>query len=72
MSVMPRLYTTIAHPIVDVDYYGATRGYTIALGVEIPLMVMAFATVVLRAYSRLAIKRSLATDDVLIMLGTVR
>jgi hypothetical protein len=71
MSVMPRLHTTIAHPIVDVDYDGVSRGSMIALGVEIPLMVLAFTTVVLRAYSRLAIKRSLAADDVLIMLGTV-
>jgi hypothetical protein len=66
MSVMPRLHTTIAHPIVDVDYDGVSRGSMIALGVEIPLMVLAFTT-----YSRLAIKLSLASDYVLIMLGTV-
>jgi hypothetical protein len=71
MAIIATPHTTIGRPIVDVDYDGTTREYIIALGVEIPLMVLAFATVVLRVYSRLAIKRNLATDDVLIMLGTV-
>jgi hypothetical protein len=62
---------TIAQPIVNMEYGDATRGSVTALGVEIPLMVLAFATVILRVYSRLAIKRALATDDVLIMLATV-
>jgi hypothetical protein len=32
---------------------------------------LALATVVARVYSRLAIKRKLAADDILIILGTV-
>ncbi|KAG9194758.1 hypothetical protein G6011_04793 [Alternaria panax] len=42
-----------------------------ALAVEVPLMALALTTVVLRVYSRLAIKRKIAPDDILIMLGTV-
>lgn len=41
------------------------------LAVEVPLMVLALCTVILRVCSRLKIKRKLALDDVLIMLGTV-
>lgn len=55
-----------------VDYRDATGGYTTALAVEIPLLVLAFITVTLRVFSRLAIKRKLAADDILIILGTVR
>jgi hypothetical protein len=47
------------------------RGYATALAVEIPLLVLAVTTVVLRVFSRLAIKRKLAADDVLIIIGTV-
>ncbi|KAF2651764.1 hypothetical protein K491DRAFT_606257 [Lophiostoma macrostomum CBS 122681] len=39
------------------------------LAVEIPLMVFALATVMVRLYSRLAVKRKLAADDVLIVCG---
>ncbi|KAH4035971.1 hypothetical protein HBI38_178310 [Parastagonospora nodorum] len=46
------------------------RGYATALAVEIPLLVLAVTTVVLRVFSRLAIKRKLAADDVLIIIGT--
>ena len=46
--------------------------YTTALAVEVPLMAIALTTVILRVYSRLAIKKRLATDDLLIILGTVR
>lgn len=68
---MVEFYPTIAQPIVDVEYGGdATGGYRTALAVEIPLMVLALTTVVLRVYSRLAIKRKLAADDILILLGT--
>ena len=42
------------------------------LAVEVPLMVLAVCTVVLRVCSRLAVKKKLALDDILIMLGTVR
>jgi hypothetical protein len=45
--------------------------YTTALAVEVPLMVVALTTVILRVYSRVAIKKKLATDDLLIILGTV-
>lgn len=68
---MVEFHPTIAQPIVDVDYGDATGGYRTALAVEIPLMFLALATVVLRVYSRLAIKRKLAADDILILLGTV-
>ncbi|KAH7395261.1 hypothetical protein DE146DRAFT_615996 [Phaeosphaeria sp. MPI-PUGE-AT-0046c] len=67
---MPGHHITIAQPIVQVNAGDATSGYTTALAVEIPLMALALATVALRVYSRLAIKRSLAADDILIMLGT--
>jgi hypothetical protein len=50
----------------------ATGGYTTALAVEIPLMIIALTTVILRVYSRFTIKRRLAADDLLIILGTVR
>lgn len=39
--------------------------------VEIPLMVLAAFTVCLRVYSRLAVKRKLAVDDILIVLALV-
>jgi hypothetical protein len=71
MSDMAKAHIAMARPMVDFEYDHTTRGYAIALGVEIPLMVLALATVILRVYSRLAIKRKLAADDVLIMLGTV-
>jgi hypothetical protein len=61
----------MAQPIVHVDAEDPTRGFKIALAVEVPLMVLAVCTVVLRLYSRLAIKKNLAPDDILIMLGTV-
>lgn len=41
------------------------------LAVEIPLILVAICTVVLRVYSRLGIKRKLAVDDVLIICGTI-
>lgn len=75
MHVIPDLlefYPTMVEPIVEVSYGDGTGGYRIALAVEIPLMTLALATVVLRVYSRLAIKRKLAADDILILLGTVR
>jgi hypothetical protein len=64
-------HTTITQPIVNVDPGDATRGFQTALAVEVPLMILAISTVILRVYSRLAIKRKLAPDDVLILLGTV-
>jgi hypothetical protein len=68
---MAKFHTTISQPSDNLEYGGATRGSATALGVEIPLMVLAFATVILRVYSRLAIKRNIAADDILIILGTV-
>jgi hypothetical protein len=62
---------TVAQPIVEVNDGDATRGFKTALAVEVPLMVLALSTVILRVYSRLAIKRKIAPDDILIMLGTV-
>ena len=43
----------------------------VAYAVEIPLMGLALGTVVLRVWSRLAVKGRLAADDGLILLGTV-
>lgn len=54
-----------------IEHGDSTRGYATALAVEIPLLVLAVTTVVLRVFSRLAIKRKLAADDVLIIVGTV-
>lgn len=62
---------TITQPIVSVEAGDATNGFKTALAVEVPLMVLAISTVVLRVYSRLAIKKKLAADDILILLGTV-
>jgi hypothetical protein len=64
-------HATVAHPIVVVGYGAATGGYRTALAVEVPLMALALGTVVLRVFSRLTIKRRLAADDILILLGTV-
>jgi hypothetical protein len=51
---------------------GGSDGNKVMLAVEIPLMVLAISTVALRIYSRLAVKRKLAVDDVLIVFGMVR
>ena len=64
-------HATKAYPIVNVDAGDATKGFKVAIAVEVPLMLLALSTVVLRLYSRLAIKRKLAPDDILIILGTV-
>jgi hypothetical protein len=64
-------HATKAHPIVNVNAGDATKGFKIALAVEVPLMLLALSTVILRLYSRLAIKKKLAPDDILILLGTV-
>ena len=37
------------------------------LAVEIPLIILAIGTVVLRVYSRVRVKRKLAADDILIV-----
>lgn len=43
----------------------------VAYAVEIPLMGLALGTVILRVWSRFAVKGRLAVDDTLILLGTV-
>ncbi|KAF2027707.1 hypothetical protein EK21DRAFT_71489 [Setomelanomma holmii] len=63
-------HATVAQPIVNVDPGDATSGYRTATAVEVPLIVIALATVMARVYSRLAIKRKLAADDIFIILGT--
>lgn len=63
--------TNTTQPIAHVDAEDATTSFKTALAVEVPLMVLAIATMTLRVYSRLAIKRKLAPDDILILLGTV-
>jgi len=65
-----RLHGTIAQPMVQMNAGDATKGIRTALAVEVPLMVLALSTVILRVYSRLAIKKKMAPDDVLIILGT--
>jgi hypothetical protein len=65
-------HAAVARSGINVEFGFASGGYRTALAVEIPLMVLALATVALRLYSRLAIKRKLAADDILIILGTVR
>lgn len=65
------LHVTLAQPIVEVNAGDATRGFRTALAVEVPLMVLALSTVIMRVYSRLAIKKKVAPDDILIILGTV-
>jgi hypothetical protein len=50
----------------------ATPFKDIAYAVEIPLVGLALGTVVLRAWSRLAVKGRLAADDGVLLLGTVR
>ena len=64
-------HATIAQPVVKIEYWEATNGLRTALAVEIPFMFFALCAVVARVYSRLAIKKKLAPDDVLIILGTV-
>lgn len=66
-----RLHGTIAQPMVQMNAGDATKGIRTALAVEVPLMVLALSTVILRVYSRLAIKKKMAPDDILIILGTV-
>jgi hypothetical protein len=68
---MVELYRTIAETMAQVEHHGSNGGYRTAIAVEIPLMTLALATVVLRVYSRLTIKRKLAADDILIILGVV-
>jgi hypothetical protein len=52
------------------DGYGGSEN-KVMLAVEIPLIILAICTVALRGYSRVGIKRRLAADDVLIILGTI-
>ncbi|KAF2866413.1 hypothetical protein BDV95DRAFT_505141 [Massariosphaeria phaeospora] len=56
--------------VVDDDNNTSSIHNKVMLAVEIPFVLIAICTVVLRVYSRLAIKRKLAVDDVLIILGT--
>ncbi|KAF1846497.1 uncharacterized protein K460DRAFT_284513 [Cucurbitaria berberidis CBS 394.84] len=63
------LYAKRTQTLATVEYGDDIGRYRTALAVEIPLMVLALSTVVARVYSRLAIKRKLAPDDILIMLG---
>ncbi|KAL1798620.1 hypothetical protein ACET3X_002657 [Alternaria dauci] len=60
----------MTQPIFEANSGNASKDVKIALAVEVPLMVLAVSTVILRVYSRLAIKRKIAPDDILIMLGT--
>ena len=62
---------TEAANVAKLPNYDSDHNVRATLAVEIPLIVLAFATVVLRLWSRLIVKRKLATDDVLITLGLV-
>jgi hypothetical protein len=68
---MVELHTIIARLMDQGDHGVRKASYTTALAVEIPLLILAVTTVALRVFSRLAIKRKLAADDILIILGTV-
>jgi hypothetical protein len=63
-------HATIAEPIVDINSGDATGGYPVALAVEIPLMVFALTTVIMRVYSRLTIKRKASGPCMNCMRGT--
>lgn len=56
---------------LEVPRGDATEDDGTIIAVEIPLVVLAFGTVVLRVYSRLGIKRKLALDDILIICAMV-
>lgn len=66
-----RMNLTEAANVAKLPNYDSDHNVRATLAVEIPLIVLAFATVVLRLWSRLIVKRKLATDDVLITLGLV-
>ena len=62
---------TSAEALFQVEDGDTSDGNRIMLAVEIPLILLATSTVALRIYSRLGVKRKLAVDDVLIVLGLV-
>lgn len=63
--------TTVQHRVTT-DARDINVELKTALAVEMPLVTLALSTVLLRLYSRLAIKKNLAPDDILVILGTVR
>ena len=63
-----------AAPVVEVHHHttgGGANNFKVRIAVEIPLMVLAISAVVLRLYSRMAVKRKCAIDDILIVCGLV-
>ncbi|KAH7116110.1 hypothetical protein B0J11DRAFT_553227 [Dendryphion nanum] len=60
---------TSAEALLQVKDADGSSGNRVMLAVEIPLILLATTTVALRIYSRLGVKRKLAVDDVLIVLG---
>lgn len=60
---------TTAESLFQVEDGDTSDGNRVMLAVEIPLILLATSTVALRIYSRLGVKRKLAVDDVLIVLG---
>jgi hypothetical protein len=69
-TTRPRL--TFHEQLARAGNSDATYEHRVSLGVEIPLIFFAVTAVSLRAFSRITIKKKLATDDVLIIVGTVR
>jgi hypothetical protein len=63
---------TFKEQLAKVGTPDMTYEYKISLAVEIPLIFLAVTAVSLRVLSRIGIKKQLAVDDILIIIGTVR
>jgi len=63
---------TFKEQLAKVGNSDATYEYKVSLAVEIPLIFLAVTAVSLRVFSRIGIKKQLAVDDTLIIIGTVR
>jgi hypothetical protein len=79
LSISPPTFGLVTHVFGITALVGATMAPSTSPAnlrtmrtVESPLMILAIVTVALRLYSRLAVKRKLAVDDVLIVLALVR
>jgi hypothetical protein len=66
------LVNTTEEQLARVGSSDMTYEYKVSLAVEIPLIFLAVTAVSLRVFSRIGIKKQLAVDDVLIIIGTVR
>jgi hypothetical protein len=71
-TLNPTLVNTTEEQLAGVGSSDMTYEYKVSLAVEIPLIFLAVTAVSLRVFSRIGIKKQLAVDDVLIIIGTVR